>query len=30
MAVEVHGQPQAPNTPFPHGIRVLSGVAPFG
>jgi hypothetical protein len=30
IAVELHGQPRAPLSPFPHGIRVLQGSAPFG
>jgi hypothetical protein len=30
IAVELHKQPTAPLSPFPHGIRVLQGCAPFG
>jgi hypothetical protein len=30
IAVELHGQPRAPLSPYPHGIRVLRGGAPFG
>lgn len=30
IAVELHGQPRAPFSPYPHGIRVLQGSAPFG
>jgi hypothetical protein len=29
MAIEVHGQERAPNSPWPHGIRVVSAPAPF-
>ena len=30
MAVEVHNNPRVPNTPFPNGISLLKGTAPFG
>lgn len=30
VAVEIHGQPRAPGTPYPTGIRILRGPAPFG
>jgi hypothetical protein len=30
VAVEIHGQPRAPGTPYPSGIRILRGPAPFG
>lgn len=30
VAVEIHGQPRAPGTPYPTGIRILRGAAPFG
>jgi hypothetical protein len=30
IAVELHGQPRAPFSPYPHGIRVLQGSTPFG
>lgn len=30
MAVELHKQPRAPHSPWPHGIRVLKGAVPFG
>lgn len=29
MAVELHGQPRAPNSPFPHKITVPQGPRPF-
>ena len=29
MAVELHGQPRAAFSPFPHAIRVTRGPAPF-
>ncbi len=29
MAVELHGQPRAPFSPYPHAIRVTRGPAPF-
>jgi len=29
MAVELHGQPRAPNSPYPHGIRIEIGPRPF-
>jgi hypothetical protein len=30
IAIELHGQPRAPYSPYPHGIRVLKGSAPYG
>lgn len=30
VAVEIHGQPRAPGTPYPNGIRIQRGPAPFG
>lgn len=30
MAVELHGAPRAPYSPFPHGVRILQGAAPLG
>ena len=30
MATELHGQPRAPHTPYPHGVRLVRGVALFG
>ena len=30
MAVELHRAPRAPFSPFPHGVRLLKGVAPLG
>ena len=30
MAVELHGQPRAPYSPWPHGIRIIEGAAPYG
>lgn len=30
VAVEMHGQPISPGTPYPNTVRVLQGVAPFG
>jgi len=30
MAIELHGQPRAPHSPWPHGIKVLKGAAPYG
>ena len=30
MAVELHGAPRAPFSPFPHGVRILKGVLPLG
>lgn len=29
MAVELHGQPRAPHSPFPHGIELVKGPSPF-
>ncbi|WP_231639049.1 hypothetical protein [Sphingomonas profundi] len=29
MAVELHGQPRAPHSPYPHGIRLVQGPQPF-
>jgi hypothetical protein len=30
MAVELHGEPRAIFSPFPHGVRILKGVSPLG
>lgn len=30
MATELHGQPRAPNTPYPHGVKLVRGPAHFG
>lgn len=30
IAVELHGQPRAPNTPYPNSICLVRGTAPFG
>jgi hypothetical protein len=30
MATELHGQPRAPNTPYPHNVRLVEGPACFG
>lgn len=30
MAVEIHGQPRAPGTPYPNSIRLVRGTPPFG
>lgn len=30
VAVEIHGQPRAPNTPWPNTIRLVVGAKPFG
>lgn len=30
MAVEVHRQPRAPNSPYPNGIRIVRTPQPFG
>lgn len=30
MATEVHGQPRAPYTPYPHGVKLAQGPAHFG
>jgi hypothetical protein len=30
MATELHGQPRAPHTPYPHGVRLVRGTALFG
>ena len=30
VAIEMHGQPVSPGTPFPNSVRVLQGAAPFG
>lgn len=30
MATELHGQPRAPHTPYPHGVRLVSGPTYFG
>ena len=29
-AVEIHGQPTAPGSPYPSGIKLLRGTPPFG
>lgn len=30
MATELHGQPRAPHTPYPHGVKLMHGPAHFG
>lgn len=30
MATELHGQPRAPHTPYPHGVRLVQGLTQFG
>ena len=30
MATELHGQPRAPHTPYPHGVRLVRGPTYFG
>lgn len=30
VAVEIHGQPRAPGTPYPNSIRLVAGAQPFG
>lgn len=30
VAVEIHDQPRAPYSPYPHGLRIVSGMSPFG
>lgn len=30
IAVELHKEPRAPHSPFPHGVRILKGAAPLG
>ena len=30
VAIEMHGQPVSPGTPFPNSVRVMQGAAPFG
>ncbi|MBB4631608.1 hypothetical protein [Sphingosinicella soli] len=30
MAVELHGAPRAPHTPYPHGVKLMNGPAHFG
>lgn len=30
VAIEIHGSPRAPNTPYPNSIRILQGLRPFG
>ncbi|MFW2829651.1 hypothetical protein [Sphingomonas sp. ID0503] len=30
MATELHGSPRAPNTPYPHGVRLVQAPALFG
>lgn len=29
VAVEMHGQPRSPNTPWPNSVRVLGAAAPY-
>jgi hypothetical protein len=30
IAVELHGQPRAPESPYPNSIRLVRGTRPFG
>lgn len=30
MATELHGQPRAPHSPYPHGVRLVQGPIYFG
>lgn len=30
MATELHGQPRAPHTPYPHNVRLVKGPPLFG
>ena len=30
MAVEIHGQPRVPGAPWPHGVKIVQGLHPFG
>ena len=30
VAVEIHGQPRAPDTPYPNSIKLIRSTAPFG
>ncbi len=30
VAVEIHGQPRAPDTPYPNSIRLVRSTSPFG
>lgn len=30
VAVEIHGEPRAPNTPWPNSIHLVKGAQPFG
>jgi len=30
MAIELHGQPRAPFTPYPHNVRLVQGPTHFG
>lgn len=30
MATELHGAPRAPNTPYPHGVKLVRGPTYFG
>lgn len=30
MATELHGEPRAPHTPYPHGVRLVQGLKLFG
>lgn len=29
-AIEIHGQPTAPGSPYPNGIKLVRGTPPFG
>lgn len=29
-AIEIHGQPTAPGSPYPNGIKMVRGTPPFG
>lgn len=30
IAVEIHGRPRAPGTPFPNSLRIARGMRPYG
>lgn len=30
IAVEIHGRPRAPGTPFPNSLRITRGMRPYG
>ena len=30
VAIEIHGRPRAPLSPFPHGVRIVENVQPLG